>query len=1161
MQPKTLIARRHRHAWLCGILAPCLMIICGESIALAQRDLTDIPEPDPTSEMAAMSLDESASVNLYAGDPAIRKPIQMNFDCTGALWVASSEVYPQIKPGEIANDKIIVLRDTNHDGVHDQHTVFADGLLIPTGVVPDGPHAAYVADSTQLVYLRDTDGDGRADERNVIFSGFGTEDTHHLVHTLRWGPDGCLYFNQSIYIHSHIDTAYGTRHLDGGGIWRYRPTTGRLEVFCKGFINPWGHVFDQFGESFVTDGAYFEGINYTFPDAVFVTSPGAQRWLKGLNPGSPKHCGTEILSGTHIPPSWSGDLVANDFRSHRVCRFTVRPAGSSYQSRQQPEIITTSHVAFRPIDARMGPDGALYIADWYNPIIQHGEVDFRDDRRDRKHGRIWRVSFPNRELDLWPDFQTASVSELVDMLEDPALPVRQFARQQLWNRADTEGESIRRVMQDWADRRDAPNDNTRTLELLWMDEVFGDVRPNHLAMIDLKAESPVTRTAMRSAWRNRHNIAADDTSSSAIIKTMLEQTDHPDPRVRLESVVMNGQRNDDDSAAENLIKAISADRDDPLDFAIWQSVRKQTDALVGLSESGQIDWTGRETELAYVVSAIGTPAAAEIAIGQIGKTESDPETAEPLIKAAADAGNADQLGRLLDTILARPQNESFGDAIAPLIQRTKRDGLIPQDAGPRLRDAIQDKSVLLANPDWSAQIASAAAQWKTNELDHDFADVIGDAPATLRSQLIVALGSFDTPHAKQTVSELANSSDPTVRVDAIRAMATTQPTAAAGPIIKLLSDSSTADAGVDLFVDSLRRKGAPFQLAKRLAKTPLQSDIARVLLRRIKTAGGNPTLETAVIKAGQLDDVSWKLTPQLSSRILSAAKSSGSAERGEAIYRRADLQCILCHAIGPAGGIVGPNLISLGGSSQPDYILESLLDPNAKLKEGYSSISVLTEDGDLINGISVGKSDDFLTLRLADGKEKSIAIDSIEIQKPGKSLMPAGMLDQLTENELVDLVAFLSQLGRTPAYTVSTEPVVRTVETLIYSPEANRRLNRTSTDTVASDDPLMKWRPLTSRVDGRLTIDEMDPFRQHKSTPPTSFLRVHVSSANAGAAGIEFPTDGIECWVDGKPTPNWELKDRILQAGDHTIVLAIDRTVQETPFKIRHGDVFSPTTK
>ena len=203
---------------------------------------------------------DGLEVNLYASDPQLAKPIQMNFDEQGRLWIASSEVYPQIKPGQKPTDKIVVVEDVDGDGVAEKTRVFAEGLLIPTGVVP-GDGGVYVANSTELAHFSDRDGDFRADEKRVVLSGFGTEDTHHLLHTLRWGPDGCLYMNQSIYIHSHVETPWGVKHLNGGGIWRFRPETMELDVFCRGFVNPWGHHFDAWGQSFATDGAYGEGIN------------------------------------------------------------------------------------------------------------------------------------------------------------------------------------------------------------------------------------------------------------------------------------------------------------------------------------------------------------------------------------------------------------------------------------------------------------------------------------------------------------------------------------------------------------------------------------------------------------------------------------------------------------------------------------------------------------------------------------------------------------------------------------------------------------------------------------------------------------------------------------------------------------------------------------
>ena len=171
--------------------------------ASAQRNLKDIPDPDPEIERKSFIVADGFEVNLFAADPQIAKPIQMNFDAEGRLWIASSEVYPHIKPGEEAKDRVLIVEDTDGDGTADETKVFAGGLLIPTAVVP-GDGGVYVANSTELLHFSDTDGDGKADRERVVLSGFGTEDTHHILHTLRWGPGGRLYFNQSIYIHSHI---------------------------------------------------------------------------------------------------------------------------------------------------------------------------------------------------------------------------------------------------------------------------------------------------------------------------------------------------------------------------------------------------------------------------------------------------------------------------------------------------------------------------------------------------------------------------------------------------------------------------------------------------------------------------------------------------------------------------------------------------------------------------------------------------------------------------------------------------------------------------------------------------------------------------------------------------------------------------------------------
>ena len=200
-----------------------LLVLFAVSPVRAQRD-AKVPDPDPEIERKSFKVADGFEVNLFAADPLLAKPIQMNFDAAGRLWLACSETYPQIKPGQKANDKIILLEDTKGVGKADKVTVFADGLLIPTGLEP-GDGGVYVANSTDLLHLSDPTGAGKATRRRVVLSGFGTEDTHHILHTLRWGHDGNLYFNQSVYIHSHIETPHGVRRLNGGGIWQFRPDT------------------------------------------------------------------------------------------------------------------------------------------------------------------------------------------------------------------------------------------------------------------------------------------------------------------------------------------------------------------------------------------------------------------------------------------------------------------------------------------------------------------------------------------------------------------------------------------------------------------------------------------------------------------------------------------------------------------------------------------------------------------------------------------------------------------------------------------------------------------------------------------------------------------------------------------------------------------------
>ncbi len=455
-------------------------LLAAEARARRTEPQAHQPQAVPTFEVA-----EGLEATLWAENPSLHKPIQMNWDPQGRLWVASSELYPMIQPGQPATDTVVVLEDTDGDGKADKHTIFADGLVVPTGVLPDGRGGCYVAASHQLLHFADTDGDGVADQKTIVLSSFGTEDTHHNLHTLRWGYDGHMYFNQSIYTHTHIETPFGMRRLNSAGIWRFNPDTYALEVFTKGGCNPWGHHWDQYGNSFFSDGAGFKGIYHAMEGGTYFTYSDLRREGESISPGNyPKFASLELIHSPVFPADWQGSVVTCDFRAHRIVRFRLNEVGSTFQTQELPDLLRSTNVTFRPIDLRTGPDGALYIADWSNPIIQHGEVDFRDPRRDKEHGRIWRVaakkvagSPTTRRVDL----VKKSTPELLDLTLSANGWAQEQARVVLRQRG---ADQVLPAVKPWLAHQTDPR---AKLEAVWLYEAYE--RPSEALLVELATAS------------------------------------------------------------------------------------------------------------------------------------------------------------------------------------------------------------------------------------------------------------------------------------------------------------------------------------------------------------------------------------------------------------------------------------------------------------------------------------------------------------------------------------------------------------------------------------------------------------------------------------------------------------------------------------------------
>lgn len=1013
----------------------------------AQRNLKDVPSPDPAIEQASFRLADGFEINLFAADPLVRKPVQMAFDTDGRLWVSSPTMYPQIRPGDPENDRIVVIEDKDGDGTSDSVRVFAEGLMMPTGVLP-GDGGVYVAHGNEIIHLRDTTGDGRADKRIVVLDGFGTEDTHHVIHSLRWGPDGLLYFHQSYYIASHIETAFGVRRMNGGGIWQFDPRSGRLEPYIHGLVNSWGHRFNQYGASFATDGAGGEGINYIFPGAMMLASPHSVRVLRGLNPGMPKNAGLEILSGRGIPDAWQGRMISADFRANRINSYQVSEDGSGFASVKKEDLIQSTHVSFRPIDMMLGPDGAIYVADWYSPIIQHGEVDFKDERRDRVHGRIWRITAKDRPSVSRPHEQSNS---LFEQLAAPEQWTRERARRTIEaeNRA---GMRKDRQLDKWISEHPDSTDS-QLLEYLWVYQTLRVQRPALLRRLLQSTDHNVRAASVRVLSQLLFRMP-----DALSLLSVLVADEHP--RVRLEAVrALAGLRSTE--AAVVALRALDLPTDRFLDFALWRTTWELADVWFPALEAGETDFDGDVSHLTFALQAAAertdlqtgdnAPSVAARLLDLMFKGSMNSQQRRNCSRVVAALATSGELQRVLDkAVTAEISAAMRSDCLSLLRIASETRRVRPDTIDGRLLHVSKAEGGTLTD------VILLAGYWKDNSWRAQLAELARGTDERKATAAVTAIGLLGRPEDEALLFQLASESLPVQRrMSSVAALVGIRPIRAAESAVALFGQIPVTTDVTPVFAAFLNHAEGPEALGERLRDTRIPADFARLGIRAARSSAiDHSTFIEAITVSGNIQPRQWNLSADEYRSLVQDVSQKGDAARGEAVFRRAELSCLKCHAIAGAGGRVAPDLVSVGASAPVDYLVDSLLDPNRKIKENYQSLIVVTDEGKVHNGIRVSQSERELILRSAEDIEVAIPVDTIEIQKPGVSLMPAGLVDNLTRQELLDLVKFLSQLGRVGEFAVGPRRFVR----------------RWKVSPAVGGVATQEWRPAYSRVDGRLPM-------------------------------------------------------------------------------------------
>ena len=507
----------------------------------------------------SLTVPDGYKVKLFASEkefPNLANPMQISFDDRGRLWVATMPTYPAYRPGDpLPNDKILIYEDTNGDGRADRETVFADKLNLPIGfeLAPEG---VYVAQEPNLVLLRDTDGDDRADVREIVLGGFDTHDTHHAISAFCADPSGAFLMGEGVFLHSNVETAYGPVRGMNGGFFRYNPQRSQLERTAQMNIpNPWGIAFDDWGQDFFIHTSN-TGIGWMLPDSVKPTYGSQTPLAPDLAPEGNEvrpTSGLEFVSSRHFPDEVQGDmLLCNTIGFLGIKQHSIVDDGTGYKTAFRQNLLQSSDGNFRPVDLEFAPDGSLYVIDWHNVLIGHMQHNARDPLRDHVHGRIYRITYPSRPLVKPALVEKAPVATLLENLKLPEYRTRYRSRRELRSHPAAE---VLPALKAWVAKLDPkdPRHDHHLLEALWTTWGLNQVDEPLLRQLLQAGDFHVRAAAVRVLRYNSHRV---DDHAALLEKAATD----PHGRVRLEATIAGSWLN---NAAGKKIVELAAKQ--PLD--------------------------------------------------------------------------------------------------------------------------------------------------------------------------------------------------------------------------------------------------------------------------------------------------------------------------------------------------------------------------------------------------------------------------------------------------------------------------------------------------------------------------------------------------------------------------------------------------------------------
>jgi putative membrane-bound dehydrogenase-like protein len=956
------------------------------------------PAPlSPAEAATRFVIHEDLELDQVLAEPIVRQPVSLNFDERGRMWVVQYIQYPQpaglkmvshdkfwravydkvpLPPpkGERGMDKITIHEDTDGDGKFDKHTTFVEGLNIVTASVK-GRGGVWVLNPPYLLFYPDADNNDVPDSDPVVhLEGFGLEDTHSVVNSLCWGPDGWLYAAQGSTVTGHVKRPGIDKqpvHSMGQLIWRYHPESKRYEIFAEGGGNAFGVEIDAKGRIFSghnggdTRGFYYVQGAYLqkgFAKHGPLSNPYAFGYFPAMKHHNvPRFTHTFLIyAGNTLPERYRGKLFGVAPLLNHVVYSEIEPDGSSFKTKDLGHPLTTTDTWFRPVDIKAGPDGALYIADWYDRQTNHYQN--YEGKIDTSNGRVYRLRAKGAAPLPAFDLGKLPTAQLVKLLEHPDKWHRQTALRLLGDRKDPAAlPAVREML--------ASNTGQTALEALWALNLCGGFNEEAAARL-LDHADPYVRL-----WTVRLLGDARVVSQKTALKLAQRALVERDVEVRAQ-LAATARR-----LPAELGLAIVADlltRDEDADdvqvpLLVWWAIEAHCEAdrevvLAIFSDSGL--WARRmvsEHILPRLMQRFASTGHRQdlVVCARLLAISPDKESTARLMQGFEEAFKGRPVANLPDE-LARALERSAGGSPVLALRRGK-----PEVVEPALKSIADAKTESRER----VQLIQALGEIREKRSVPVLLKLLGDSrDDAVRSAALTALAAFDDPQVAPEIIRAWPDLTDDVRQVAVSVLASRKEWA-----LELLS---AVNAG-------------------RIDRAMVSSDVARRM-----TVYRDDRI--AQLIARQFGSIEGATTAEMQREIERLAKVVRSQTGDPYIGKRLfTANCAKCHRLFGQGGEIGPDLTTFKRDDL-DNILLNVINPSAEIREGFETLLVMTDDGRTAIGFLVDRDNQLLVLRGSDGQNVTIPLARIEETLPQrKSLMPEGLLKDYSDQQVRNLFAYL----------------------------------------------------------------------------------------------------------------------------------------------------------